>query len=93
VENPEKLKEFLHKKRSSRSRKPLDRLVSLLRDGLRLGYSLAGKNTSEVDESTVMKFVSPRFMSVIPEAETNPNKVSGMLKCQLESQHQNNYFR
>jgi len=76
VENPAKMKEFLNKKRGSRSRKPMDRLMSLLRDGMKLGYSLAGKNTSEVDESTVMKFVSPRFMSVIPEAESSSNKAS-----------------
>lgn len=63
VENPAKLKGFLSRKRG---RNPMDRLISLVRDGMKLGYSLAGQNISAVDESAVMQFASPRFMSVVP---------------------------
>lgn len=44
------------------------RLMNFLRDGMKLGYSLAGKNTSDFDNKT-FKVFSPRLLSVMPDEE------------------------
>jgi hypothetical protein len=51
----------------------MEKVMQLLRDGIKLGYSLAGQNTSDFDTRS-MKFISPRFLGVVPEDE-NDNEV------------------
>lgn len=79
--DPKKLRNFLAKKRGDKARKPMEKLIQLLRDGLKLGYTIAGKNTSRFDEKT-MKFVSPRFLSVVPEEGSKDGK-DGETVCSL----------
>lgn len=68
-EDPKKLKMFLKdKQQKEAANDPKQRLITLLRDGVKLGYSLTGRNTSEFDDKTLKAF-SPRLMSVVPEQE------------------------
>ncbi len=69
VADPKRLRTFLAKKRGDNAKKPAEKLVQLLREGMKLGYSIAGKNTSNFDEQ-MMKLLSPRFLSVVPERGT-----------------------
>lgn len=48
--------------------------MDLLRDGFKLGYALAGQNTTNFDEKN-MKLMSPRLLGVVPE-EKDGNDVS-----------------
>lgn len=48
------------------------KLITLLRDGFKLGFSLSGKNVTEIEDKT-MKIVSPRFLSVVPEDDDGKN--------------------
>lgn len=75
VESPEKLKKFLAKTRMENADKPMGKLMSLLRDGLKIGFALAGKNDTDLEDKT-MKIVSPRFLSVMPEEDDNNSTVS-----------------
>uniref|UniRef100_A0A914LAJ2 Uncharacterized protein n=1 Tax=Meloidogyne incognita TaxID=6306 RepID=A0A914LAJ2_MELIC len=70
IGNPEKLQQFLKKKRLEKEKAPLQRLVNLLRDGIKLGYAFTGQNSTELDNKT-LKLVSPRFLSVTPEEGHN----------------------
>ncbi|KAL7070884.1 hypothetical protein ACQ4LE_009647 [Meloidogyne hapla] len=70
IENPEKLQQFLKKKQFEKEKAPLQRIVNLLRDGIKLGYALTGQNSTEIDNKT-FKVVSPRFLSVTPEEGNN----------------------
>jgi len=56
----------LKKKRLEKEKAPLQRLVNLLRDGIKLGYAFTGQNSTELDNKT-LKLVSPRFLSVTHE--------------------------
>lgn len=40
--------------------------MDLLRDGFKLGYTLAGQNTTNFDNKT-LKLISPRFFGLVPE--------------------------
>jgi hypothetical protein len=46
----------------------------LLRDGFKLGYSLAGQNISNFDNKT-LKMISPKFFGLLPETD-NGDEVS-----------------
>lgn len=83
MDDPSKLKAFLNKKRGEHSKQPTDKLVRLLRQGLKLGYSLSGKNMSSADEKN-MKVASPRFLSVMPEVE---DEFENLLSPSLFSLH------
>jgi hypothetical protein len=48
--------------------------MNTVRDAMKLGYSMAGQNTSGFEEKTV-KLVSPRFFGLVPE-EKQPDEVS-----------------
>lgn len=49
-------------------------MMHTLREGMKLGYMMAGQNTSNFDEKSV-KMVSPRFFGLVPE-EKQPDEVS-----------------
>ncbi|KAI1707294.1 moulting cycle domain-containing protein [Ditylenchus destructor] len=86
INDPAKLKRWLTKKRSEKSKEPMQKLMGLLRQGLKIGYSLAGKNSSDVDDKT-LKLVSPRFFSVVPEDEERKNETMEFLSPSLFSLH------
>ncbi|KAH7698519.1 CRE-MLT-10 protein, partial [Aphelenchoides avenae] len=66
VEDPKKLRKYLTSKKREHSRDPTQRITSLLQDGMKLGYALAGRNVSVFENGTV-KMISPRFFSVVPD--------------------------
>jgi hypothetical protein len=59
-------------KQKDAANEPVERLTNLVRDGIKLGYRLADKNMTgdELDEKT-LKLISPRFLSVVPDNETD----------------------
>lgn len=69
IENPDELIEVANKKEPN---KPIGRLVNLIKDGVKLGYRLAQKNITEkeLDDKT-FKLISPRFLSVVPDNDTD----------------------
>ncbi|KAI1699108.1 moulting cycle domain-containing protein [Ditylenchus destructor] len=84
--DPKKLKQWMAKKRSAKSKEPMQKLIGLLRQGLKIGYSLTGKNASEFDDKT-LKVASPRFLSVVPEEEEYKNETMEFLSPSLFSLH------
>ncbi|KAI1704489.1 moulting cycle domain-containing protein [Ditylenchus destructor] len=86
INDPAKLKRWITKKRSEKSKEPMQKVIGLLRQGLKIGYSLAGKNSSDVDDKT-LKLVSPRFLSVVPEDEERKNETMEFLSPSLFSLH------
>lgn len=52
-DDPKKLKAFLTKKRSNKAKEPMQNLMNLLRQGLKIGYTLAGKNLSDFDNKVI----------------------------------------
>ncbi|KAI1705938.1 moulting cycle domain-containing protein [Ditylenchus destructor] len=86
IRDPVKLKRWLAKKRSSKTQEPMQRLVALLRQGLKIGYSFTGKNASDLDDKT-LKVASPRFLSVVPEEEEYKNETMEFLSPSLFSLH------
>ncbi|KAE9547689.1 hypothetical protein FO519_009097, partial [Halicephalobus sp. NKZ332] len=69
-ENPENLKKLAKDDRLRNSSDPLRKFLNLLRNGIKLSYNVAGKNTTDFDDK-ILKVVSPRFLSVVPEEEEN----------------------
>lgn len=59
---------------ASAKRDPTARLMGLLRDGLKMGYMIAGQNTSKFENGT-LKVLSPEFFSVSPK-EGNAEEVN-----------------
>uniref|UniRef100_A0A915DNK9 Uncharacterized protein n=1 Tax=Ditylenchus dipsaci TaxID=166011 RepID=A0A915DNK9_9BILA len=86
IEDPKRLKDFLTKKRSQKSKEPSTRLMNLLREGFKLGYTISGKNASKFDDKN-LKIVSPRFLSVVPENEDNKDNELDFLSPSLFSLH------
>lgn len=58
----------MNKKRSEKSKEPMERLMRLLKQGIKLGYSMTGQNTTDFDKKN-LKIASPRFLSVVPEKD------------------------
>lgn len=63
----------MDRKQREKGKAPIDRFVKLLREGLKLGYMVAGKNTTNFDSKT-LKMASPRFLSVISEQDPEQNE-------------------
>lgn len=86
VDDPKKLLDIAKEKQKDGKNEPVERLTNLVRDGIKLGqfvvvfdvanlnlgYRLAEKNmtSEELDEKT-MKLISPRFLSVVPDNDTD----------------------
>ncbi|CAD5213604.1 unnamed protein product [Bursaphelenchus xylophilus] len=64
LKDPVELKKFIKKKKIPKTKE--DKIVDMIRSGLKLMYSLAGENTTNFEERN-MKLVSPRFLGVVPE--------------------------
>ncbi|CAD5213614.1 unnamed protein product [Bursaphelenchus xylophilus] len=64
AENPEKLKNFVKNRKTPKNYE--EKVMDLIRRGVKLGYSFAGKNTTNFEDKN-MKLVSPRFLGVVPE--------------------------
>uniref|UniRef100_A0A914E2Z5 Uncharacterized protein n=1 Tax=Acrobeloides nanus TaxID=290746 RepID=A0A914E2Z5_9BILA len=69
IEHPQRLKELLDTKRQDDPKADREqKLLGLVRDGIKLGYSLTGRNTSGLDDKNFKAF-SPRLLSVVPEED------------------------
>jgi hypothetical protein len=55
------MKNFMKRAQQKKNKKPMEKLFQLVKDGVRLGYSLSGQNTTNFENKTV-KLFSPRFM-------------------------------
>ncbi|KAI1696571.1 moulting cycle domain-containing protein [Ditylenchus destructor] len=86
-EDPTKLKQWISKKKNStKCKEPMEKLLALLRQGLKLGYTIAGKNTTDFDDKT-LRIVSPRFLSVVPEEDQSKNDTVEFLSPSLFALH------
>nr|CAD2195334.1 unnamed protein product [Meloidogyne enterolobii] len=90
AEDPQKIFKFLEKLRSEKytkkKKEPFGRLVQMLREGIKLGYALAGHNASDIDNKT-MRMVSPRFFSVTAEDDPEHNDTVDFISPSLFSIH------
>ncbi|CAD5210616.1 unnamed protein product [Bursaphelenchus okinawaensis] len=68
VQDPKKLEKFVKDRKKPKNKE--ERVIDLIRDGLKLAYTLAGQNTTGFDNKT-MKIVSPRFLGLVPEEKDN----------------------
>lgn len=66
--NPQKLSRIIQTVRSKKNRNPEENLIDILRQGMKLGYTLAGQNTTNFDNKTI-KLASPRFFGLVPETK------------------------
>lgn len=66
MDDPKKLRKYLAAKKLESSNDPSHRIASLVKEGVNLGYALAGRNVSAFENGT-LKVVSPRFFSVLPD--------------------------
>ncbi|KAE9554210.1 hypothetical protein FO519_002574 [Halicephalobus sp. NKZ332] len=55
--------------KKKQEKNPVKKIMGLMREGLKLGYMAAGRNTSGFDTKTV-RVMSPRFLSVTPEEQS-----------------------
>ncbi|KAH7698777.1 Protein MLTN-5, partial [Aphelenchoides avenae] len=53
VEDPKKLKKFLAERKLKGNKDPIEKLLNLVRDGVKMGYSIAGQNVSDFDEKAL----------------------------------------
>lgn len=74
IGDPAKMRAFLKKARGKKNKKPVEKVMDLLRDGFKIGYALAGQNTTNFEEKN-MKLFSPRFLGVVPEEKHNDDDV------------------
>ncbi|KAI6183999.1 hypothetical protein M3Y97_00549100 [Aphelenchoides bicaudatus] len=72
IDDPKKLLDIAKEEQKGSPNQPIDKLTNLVRDGVKLGFRLADKNMTdeELDEKT-LKMISPRFLSVVPDNDTD----------------------
>lgn len=73
INHPNKIKNLIKKSNqrinkitSNNPDKKILRLLNFIRQGVKLGYNLAGKDIQDFDNKT-LRLISPRFLSVVPE--------------------------
>ena len=66
-----RLRALIRRQCADRKAQPADRLIRLVKQGVRLGFAMAGENTTDWDEKT-FRLISPRFLSVVAEEEMAP---------------------
>uniref|UniRef100_A0A915CL33 Uncharacterized protein n=1 Tax=Ditylenchus dipsaci TaxID=166011 RepID=A0A915CL33_9BILA len=69
IGDPKQLKKMLTSGRNDKNMDSTRKITGLLRQALKLGYMLAGENTTDFDNKNV-KMISPRFLSVTPGDDT-----------------------
>ncbi|CAD5213610.1 unnamed protein product [Bursaphelenchus xylophilus] len=84
VEDPKKLKEFLKNRKKPITQE--ERVVNLIRNGMKLAYSLAGQNTTDF-ESKTMKLISPRFLGLVPDEEEEEKDSINVISPSLFALH------
>ncbi|KAH7701870.1 CBN-MLT-10 protein, partial [Aphelenchoides avenae] len=84
IRSPKKLKKFITGRKSRPSKDPVEKVMSLVHEGVKIGYSLAGQNVSDFDQKS-LKVVSPRMFSVV--AEESDDKTVDLLSPSLFSLH------
>ncbi|CAD5210614.1 unnamed protein product [Bursaphelenchus okinawaensis] len=72
LQDPQKLRKYVKDKKVSKTRE--DKILDVVKSGLKLMYSLAGENTTNFEDKN-MKLVSPRFLGLVPE-EKQDNEIS-----------------
>lgn len=78
VKHPKKLEKFLEASKRRIDNNDLNneqngaalRLSNFIRQGVKIGFALAGQDTKDFDNKT-MHLISPRFLSVMPEDSDN----------------------
>uniref|UniRef100_A0AC35FF69 Uncharacterized protein n=1 Tax=Panagrolaimus sp. PS1159 TaxID=55785 RepID=A0AC35FF69_9BILA len=83
LDDPKELQRMAKENRKQRRKMPMGKVLDLLRQGVKLGYSVTGQNTTNFDEKT-LKVASPRFLSLIPEDE---KQTANLLSPSLFSLH------
>lgn len=66
IHKPKLLRKLISKKRNEKPYESTAKISTLVRQGIKLGFQLAGENATDMDEKN-MKLVSPRFLSLVPE--------------------------
>lgn len=64
IKYPKKLNEILKNRKGNMTNE--EKIVSLIRDGVKLAYTIAGQNVTNFDNKTI-KLVSPRFLGITKE--------------------------
>ena len=78
VADPKRLKHFMAERKGQKG-EPMDRIFSLVRDGVHLGYRLAGQNGTDFENKT-LRMVSPRFLSIMPDDD--PERMNSVSRMQ-----------
>ncbi|CAD5215061.1 unnamed protein product [Bursaphelenchus xylophilus] len=86
IEKPDEMKKMIRDKKFKMMADPVGRMTNLVREGVKLGFSLAGQNSSDLDEKT-LSLISPRFFSVTPEQDADGNSTVNILSPSLLSLH------
>lgn len=68
VKNPQKVFELAKKRKKEKKLTLEEKIADIIREGTKLGYALAGKNTTDFDKKN-LKLASPRFLGVTKETK------------------------
>ncbi|KAI6185051.1 hypothetical protein M3Y97_00663100 [Aphelenchoides bicaudatus] len=53
---------------------PVDKIFKLVRQGLKLGYAMSGKNSTDFDDKNT-RVLSPKFLSISPEMRNETDEI------------------